>query len=103
MFKLLQLGLLTLILLVSQQAQCLQDPTRPTSYRAVGKKQQLKLESVLVSPSRRVAVINGQVVGEGDKIGSAKVIQIRKEGVKISNNGKLVELVLKRPAIRQEK
>ena len=115
MFKLQRSSILSglvrgiLLLLVSVQlvsAQvvlALKDPTQPSSYRAVSKKQSLRLESILFSDARKVAVINGTVVAEGDSIGNAKIIRIDRDSVRVSSGGNSVELVLHRAAIRQEK
>ena len=81
----------------------LTDPTRPSSYRAASKSQSLRLESILFSDNRRVAVINGAVVSEGDTVGRIKILQIDKNSVRVNNSGNIVELVLHRAAIRREK
>ncbi|MEE8057819.1 MAG: hypothetical protein V3T17_08295 [Pseudomonadales bacterium] len=87
----------------SGTAAALADPTQPSSYRAASKKQSLRLESILFSAARKVAVINGIVVAEGDSIGNAKIIKIDKESVQVRSAGKIVKLVLRHTTIRQEK
>ena len=54
------------------------------------------------SESRKVAVINGNVVAEGDSIGSTKIIQIKSDSVTVNRDGKSKTLELKRTSIRQE-
>lgn len=78
------------------------DPTQPSQYRVVAKRVQLKLESVLVSDTRKVAVINGQVVAEGEKIGGARVVSIGKDKVRLLKSGKTISLTLEQPQIRQD-
>ncbi len=87
----------------AQQSVALTDPTQPSNYRAVSKQQTLRLESILFSEARKVAVINGSVVAEGDSIGATTIIHIDKNSVKVRSNGKTAELVLQRAVIRQEK
>lgn len=61
------------------------DPTRPPRgaetpppTREAATRSGWTLESTLVAPDRRVAVINGELVTEGESIGGARVVEIRK-------------------------
>jgi MSHA biogenesis protein MshK len=70
---------------VAQSGQ-LTDPTRPPivggeSSVAAAPKRGPTLQSVLISPSRRVAVINGSAVGIGGKVGDATVASISEGAV----------------------
>lgn len=76
------------------------DPTRPSQYKASAKKSSLRLESILYSGERKVAIINGKALAEGDSIESVTVLSIEKDSVSLSNKK---QLVLKRASIRQEK
>jgi MSHA biogenesis protein MshK len=93
-----------LLSILPAQSWSLSDPTRPSAYQntAVGKNN-LRLESILFSASRRVAVINGKIVAEGDTIGRSKIIKISNDSVKINRDGQFKTLKLKRTPIRQEK
>ncbi len=68
------------------------DPTRPpstnkTSPAQTGVKRDVwLLESIVLAPDRRVAVINGQRVNEGDSVNNAIVIRIRKLDVLIQTS-----------------
>jgi len=67
-----------------------------------------RLESVLIAPDRRVAVINGQQVSVGGKVGSGEVVRITESEVVIRGVGgdatlKLVPEYMKRPASLPEK
>ena len=67
-------------------AQTLRDPTRPPAAganRVVGKMQASGwiLQSVLISPERRYAIINGEVVALGGSIAGADLISIAAERV----------------------
>ena len=61
------------------------------------------LESILFGETRRIAIINGSVVTEGEEHDLGKVVSIAKDSVKINSDGKLIQLDLHRPSIRQEK
>jgi MSHA biogenesis protein MshK len=92
------------LLFVAASAYGLSDPTKPASYHAESVvDKSLVLESVLISSQRKVAVINGAVVAEGDNVGSAKIIKIDKNGVKMNSGGKTLYLKLNNASIRQEK
>lgn len=78
---------MVLSLLVGQAgfagAQSLSDPTRPSGYSAAAPLEAAPLDtptpvlsSVMVSPGRRVAVIDGEVVREGGRIGKFQVLSI---------------------------
>ena len=67
-------------------AQALRDPTRPPAAGAntvAGKMQATGwiLQSVLISPERRYAIINGEVVALGGSIAGAELISIAAERV----------------------
>lgn len=93
------LGLLSLSLLGAETA--LQDPTRPTSpdrsasTRAAGPDPGgWTLNSTLVAPNRRVAVINGVQVSEGESVDGARVVKIRKSDVLMQIQGHRITLYL---------
>ena len=71
----------------------LPDPTRPSSALGDGGDgvatgvHGLVLQSVLIAPQRRLAVINGKTLAVGERIGEATVVAIRPQDV-----------VLKRPS-----
>lgn len=65
-------------------AQQLRDPTRPPAglVQAVGdgeisvKHSGLNLQSILIAPDRRSAIIDGQLLGVGQKVSGFKVVSI---------------------------
>jgi hypothetical protein len=74
--------------------QALSDPTRPPQAwlaaqpKAAGTPAaeqdavpQLHLQSLLIGPSRRYAIIDGQLLGVGDKFKDARVMAVRPAGV----------------------
>ena len=77
MFKRLFAALLLLMPLLSQ-AQ-LNDPMRPAQAPPVSASESAaswRLDSIILSGDRRLAVINGQSVSEGDQLGQARVSRI---------------------------
>ncbi|MDH3305530.1 MAG: general secretion pathway protein GspB [Gammaproteobacteria bacterium] len=68
------------------------DPTRPYSARSLVSPATgaaaFKVSAVFVSTERRVAVVNGQRVIEGDTINGAIVVEINKDGLRLNLHGK---------------
>ncbi len=67
-------------------AQALTDPTKPPTEisapltRAAAPEGD-RLQSIIISPTRRVAIINGQTVELGAKHGEAKLVEVSESGV----------------------
>ncbi|MFT5693250.1 MAG: MSHA biogenesis protein MshK [Oceanicoccus sp.] len=82
----------------------LQDPTQPSNFRAADSTTSvLTLESILISGDRRVAVINGKAITEGESAGGVKVVSIDKDSVRVLHSGNVLKLMLNSVSIRQEK
>ncbi|MEW5862121.1 MAG: hypothetical protein AB1773_00800 [Pseudomonadota bacterium] len=108
------LALGCLALGVGARAAPLGDPTRPPEVQAevvgAGAAGAGRVETILIAPDRRLAVIGGRIVRVGDEIGGARVVRIREGGVTLRRDGVTEELPLfqgvekkLRPrAIRQE-
>lgn len=83
------LGLAALWLCTSAQAQGLDDPTRPPpgfrggagAARASGPAEGLVLQSVIISDTNRSAIISGQHVALGGKIGAARLVRVSEAAV----------------------
>jgi len=60
------------------------------------------LQSVLISPTRRVAIINGQTVKQGDKIGDARVVRIT-EGTVVLRSDKEMQTLKLFPGIEKQR
>ncbi|MDH3560713.1 MAG: hypothetical protein OEN52_07150 [Gammaproteobacteria bacterium] len=93
------LGILVLVPPVS--AGPLQDPTRPTRAALFlstsaprPSADKWTLDSTLVATDRRVAVINGTHVSEGESIDGARVLKIRNTDVLIQAPGRQISLQL---------
>jgi MSHA biogenesis protein MshK len=70
----------------------LPDPTRPSSTLGGGdgvatSVHGLVLQSVLIAPQRRLAVINGQTLAVGERIGDATVVAIQPHEVVVKRAG----------------
>lgn len=67
------------------QADALRDPTRPYSARSVVKAQDLSFEvsAIFASKQRRVAVVNGRTVTEGEQIDGAIVVAILNDSLRL--------------------
>jgi len=94
------------VLLLAGNAFALTDPTRPTDpalFFASGNATGWTLQSILVSDDRRIAVINGKRVQEGDHIGSARVARIQGSQVIIKTGNRTLKLRLRHatPKTRQ--
>jgi MSHA biogenesis protein MshK len=89
------------------------DPTRPPSAfgdegAAATASSGPRLESVLIAPDRRLAVISGQQVRLGGKYGDGQVVRITESEVVIRNGAAMETLrllpdVQKRPRARSDK
>jgi MSHA biogenesis protein MshK len=83
------------------QSERLVDPTRPPSTPDPTRKDDAaptagpQLQSVLISPARRIAVISGQTVVQGDKYGDATVAEITEGAVHLryANRRQTLQLV----------
>jgi MSHA biogenesis protein MshK len=65
----------------------LQDPMRP--YQApvggarVGTARQIEVSAILISPQRRIAVINGELYREGELVDGAELVRIEADSVRL--------------------
>lgn len=77
----------------------LPDPTRPSGQSAIAPAAQEagpapRLESTLISPQRRLAVIDGRMVRPGDRVGDARVLDIQPDRVTLRRADRTVHLRL---------
>lgn len=71
-------------------ADRLVDPTRPAAARATpiaAMQDAVRVEAVLRSRDRGVAIVNGQVVRVGDRVGAVRVAEILPDGVRYVRDG----------------
>jgi len=81
-------------------AMAFDDPTRPPSFRAISSETEKKtsgsfvLSSILISPQRSVAIINGRTVQLGDWLGNFQVHSIDKTSVTLTEDREHITLKL---------
>ena len=68
------------------------DPTQPMG--ASAPRRGLVLESTMISPERRLAMINGRVLGVGGRINGAVVTNIKPYAVTLRKGGRKIHLRL---------
>lgn len=86
---------------ISTSWAALRDPTKPvmspltqTSSPSSPKEDNYILQSILIGPMRRLAMINGQLVGTGSSIQGARVLAIDKNHVVLFSAGRKKTLYL---------
>lgn len=88
--SLLLLSAAGLFLSVSSFAEELVDPTRPPASIAApvaeAVVQAAGLQSIIISRNRRAAIIDGQTVELGDRLGDARLIEVNAAGVVLKSN-----------------
>ncbi|HZW21676.1 MSHA biogenesis protein MshK [Noviherbaspirillum sp.] len=88
------------------QAETLVDPTRPPAAVSAGDvrgpaaEEGPVLQSILISPVRTVAIISGQTVRVGDRIGDAQVAKITENEV-ILRSGKGLQTLKLFPSVEK--
>lgn len=78
------------------------DPTRPPTWGSVSakpraatiKRRGLQLQTTLVSPGRRMAIINGRSYSVGSRVGKATIVEIKPFEVVLEKAGKKTKLRL---------
>ncbi len=117
MYARVLVGLVALWLAAGAQAQVLGDPTRPPAGqrgsgsvggRAAGDPAGLVLESIIISDTNRSAIISGEHVMLGGRIGQARLVKVSEAAVVLLTGDsrrtlKLFPGVHKRPAGEQVK
>lgn len=70
-------------------AQVSADPMRPDTMRSAtaAAPAQFRVNAIIVSDERRIAIVNGKRVGVGDAIGAATVVSISRSEVIVDVNG----------------
>jgi MSHA biogenesis protein MshK len=82
--------LLMFVISTSTFAQALPDPTRPpdsiiTPVDQPAARRDSGLQSLIISPTRRAAIINGQTVELGGMLGDAKLVEVNDSYVVMRN------------------
>lgn len=90
--------------MAAAQAQALTDPTRPPGAGGAGEALEApatQLQSVLISPGRRLAIINGTMVPLGGMLGEAKVVKITETEV-VLQKGSETEVLKLFPGVEKQ-
>ena len=75
----------------SQAAEPLRDPTRPYSAPIANTNVTgFRTTAVFVASDRRIAIVNGKRVAEGDRVDGAIVVEIRNDQVRLNLHGKVI-------------
>jgi MSHA biogenesis protein MshK len=86
-------------------ADRLVDPTQPAHARPANPSESLpaiRVEAILQSGERRLAIVNGKVVRAGDRVGSIQILEVSADGVRYSRDGetKVARLTAKPMQVR---
>lgn len=82
--------MLTLVAAPAMADELFRDPMRPYTARTAYQSgpTRLKVNAIIVSDERRLAIVNGRRVGLGDTIGGATVTAISKQELTLDIGGK---------------
>ncbi len=85
------------------RAELLRDPTRPYTPRppVIKSVASFSVSAVFISKDRRIAIVNGQRVTEGDQINGATVTEILPDQVLLNVHGKKVTALLQTAASQE--
>jgi len=93
-------ALLLAPVLAGAQEETLRDPTRPyfaksvaTTTTATGTTTAVtgfSVTAIFTSEKRRIAIVNGQRVAEGDLVDGASVVEIRADALRLNFQGKAI-------------
>ena len=94
--------------LLTDGAEALRDPTRPYAAAPVAeptearaKVTRFSVTAILVSQKRRVAIVNGKRVSEGDQVDGATVVKILADRLRLDLDGKEFTTRLPPDALRK--
>ncbi|HXA47765.1 MAG TPA: MSHA biogenesis protein MshK [Burkholderiaceae bacterium] len=104
--KSILIALMVLMLGQGVMAEELRDPTRPPvgigqTPADAGVPAEPELQSILISPSRRIAIISGKTVQVGDKFGDARVAAINSSEV-VLKTGKNLRVLKLYPSLHNQ-
>ena len=98
-YSILTLAVVLLVAPILANAQeSLRDPTRPWSAKSVAPVGTVtatgvtgfRVTAIFTSEKRRIAVVNGQRVGEGDLVDGATVVEILADALRLKFEGKAI-------------
>ena len=72
----------------SVHAETLRDPMQPANISApAASSDSLRLEAIFTNGAKRVAIVNGRLVREGERVGSARIDAILADEVRYTRDG----------------
>ena len=80
----------SLLLAHPGHAEALRDPTKPMNAKSaavVVSAQTIRVEAILSSSERMLAIVNGKVVRAGDRVGDARNDEVLNDGVRYTRDG----------------
>ena len=94
---------ITLILLCLQFGYAeLRDPTRPVNFIDQGSgKGGMKVDSIISSENRQIAMVNGQWVSVGDKVDGKEVTRITPDSVQFKTGDKYMVISIEEQSVKQ--
>jgi hypothetical protein len=101
------LAVLLLSMSVPAIADRLADPTRPPQgprNQATGGRSSVRVEAILHSEYRRLAIVNGKIVHAGDHVSGVRIEEVLVDGVRYMRDGR-IHVARLRPAamtVRQD-
>jgi hypothetical protein len=77
---------------IAASAEPLDDPTRPSSVRSVAqlrplKQRELRVEGIFCRDGRRIAIVDGRIVHEGERLANAMIEEITADAVRYMRGG----------------
>ncbi len=76
-----------------RQAKWARQP-QPKTTAPKAKPKPLQLTSILISPNRRIAIIDDQMLAVGDRIRGAELVELTRENARLVRQGKIINLNL---------
>ena len=77
-----------------RQAKSSGEPTSTKSSVSKPKPKPMQLTSILISPNRKIAIIDDQMLAVGDRIRGARLIKLTRISARLVRKGKVIDLSL---------
>ncbi|HEU4485773.1 MAG TPA: hypothetical protein VFR96_09830 [Povalibacter sp.] len=73
----------------TSRADTLRDPTQPANVRSAPETMAgaLKVEAIFLSGERRVAIVNGRLLRQGERLGGAVIDEIHADSIRYTRDG----------------
>ncbi|HEU4654822.1 MAG TPA: hypothetical protein VFS47_12605 [Steroidobacteraceae bacterium] len=72
------------------RAEALRDPTKPMNAKTAplaASARAIRVEAILSSSERMLAIVNGKVVRAGDRVGDARIDEVLTDGIRYTRDG----------------